>query len=85
MGGTSPGRMSRGSFPEEVTFVVRLENEKKPAIQRSGGTLPGRRYSLSTRVRQELLWYSKEQNKAGVRGEKAESLERYSGVRSSRS
>lgn len=36
--------MSRGSFCEEVTFEVRLEDEKEPAKQRSGGNLPGRRY-----------------------------------------
>lgn len=76
--------MSRGSFCEEVTFEVRLEDEKEPAKQRSGGNLPGRRYR-NIRARQESLWYSKKQNKAGVTGEKEENLERQAGVRSSRS
>lgn len=73
--------MSRGSFCEEVTFEVRLEDEKEPAKQRSGGNLPGRRYR-NIRARQESLWYSKKQNKTG---EKEENLERQAGVRSSRS
>lgn len=30
----------------------------------------------NTRARQELLWYSKKQNKAGVRGGKEENLEK---------
>lgn len=74
-----------------MTFAVRLESDNKPAIQRSGGwgakgvNLPGRRYSLNTRVRQELFWYSKEKNKAGVRGEKEESFGRYTEIRSSKS